>query len=201
MSTRYAKYTSTIYSYTAKPTQTSSPTHDECSSAFALRRSLSTPGKPNWVSKRSNTSVTLSQQKVLNFPQPSNQKDMLQFIGLANYFRDHVSSMTEMVKPLREMIPQGKYQKTSKLVWTTESSAAFQHCQQAISNCQELYFLEDTATSWRIPLHLSSKSTPLKPMHLPSLAQKGTISTTEVKEAKTAILATKAPASTAVVPY
>ena len=44
------------------------------------------------------------------------------------------------------MIPQGKYQRTSKLVWTTERSAAFQYCQQAISNCQELYFLEDTAT-------------------------------------------------------
>ena len=44
------------------------------------------------------------------------------------------------------MIPQGKYQRTGKLVWTTERSAAFQYCQQAISNCQELYFLEDTAT-------------------------------------------------------
>ena len=43
---------------------------------------------------------------------------MLQFIGLANYYRDHVPNMTEMVKL----------------------------CQQAISNYQELYFLEDTAT-------------------------------------------------------
>ena len=29
---------------------------------------------------------------------------------------------------------------------STESSAAFKLCQQAISNCQELYLLEDTAT-------------------------------------------------------
>ena len=71
---------------------------------------------------------------------------MLQFIGLANYFRDHVPNMTDMVKPLRDMIPLGKYQRTGKLIWTTESSAAFKLCQQAISNCQELYFLEDTAT-------------------------------------------------------
>ena len=70
---------------------------------------------------------------------------MLKYISLANYFRDHVPSMTEMVKPLQEMIPRDKYQKTGKLVWTTESSTAFQLCQQAISNCQELYFLEDTA--------------------------------------------------------
>jgi len=39
--------------------------------------------------------------KVLDFPQPTTQKEMLQFIGLANYFRDHVPNMTEMVKPLR----------------------------------------------------------------------------------------------------
>jgi hypothetical protein len=32
------------------------------------------------------------------------------------------------------MIPLGQYQRNGKL------------CQQAISNCQELYFLEDTAT-------------------------------------------------------
>ena len=54
--------------------------------------------------------------------------------------------MTEMVKPLRDMIPLGKYQRTGKLIWTTEGSAAFKLCQQAISNCQELNFLEDTAT-------------------------------------------------------
>jgi len=71
---------------------------------------------------------------------------MLQFIGLANYFRDHVPNMTEMVKPLRDMIPLGKYQRTGKLIWTTEGSAAFKLCQQAMSDCQELYFLDDTAT-------------------------------------------------------
>ena len=62
------------------------------------------------------------------------------------HFRDHVAHMTEMVKPLRDMVPLGKYQRTGKLIWATESSTAFKFCQQAISNCQELYFLEDNAT-------------------------------------------------------
>jgi hypothetical protein len=44
------------------------------------------------------------------------------------------------------MIPLDKYQRTGKLIWTTESSAAFKLSQQAISNCQELYFPVDTAT-------------------------------------------------------
>ena len=66
--------------------------------------------------------------KVLDFPQPTTQKEMLQFIGLANYLRDHVPHVTEMVKPLRDMILLGKYQRTGKLIWMTENSAAFKLC-------------------------------------------------------------------------
>jgi cleavage and polyadenylation specificity factor subunit 1 len=36
--------------------------------------------------------------KVLKFPLPETQKNLLQFIGLLNYFRDHVPNMTEMVQ-------------------------------------------------------------------------------------------------------
>ena len=54
--------------------------------------------------------------------------------------------MTEMCKPLREMIPQRKYESGGSLLWTPECIEAFEYCQQAISNCQELYFLEDTGT-------------------------------------------------------
>ena len=84
--------------------------------------------------------------KVLKFPLPETQKNLLQFIGLANYFRDHVPNMTEMVQPLRKLIPLKKYKGSGKLVWTPEAIAAFEFCQQAIPNCQELYFLDDTAT-------------------------------------------------------
>ena len=39
-----------------------------------------------------------------------------------------------------------KYKRTKKLNWTQESIDAFHFCRAAVSNCQELYFLEDTAT-------------------------------------------------------
>jgi len=80
--------------------------------------------------------------KVLNFPLPETQKNLLQFIGHANFFRDHVPRMTETVQPLRKL---KAYKGPGKLVWTAEAIAAFEYCQQAISNCQEHYFLEDTA--------------------------------------------------------
>ena len=51
-----------------------------------------------------------------------------------------------MVQPLRKLIPLKKYKGSGKLIWTSEAIAAFEFCQVAISNCQELYFLEDTAT-------------------------------------------------------
>ena len=42
--------------------------------------------------------------------------------------------------------PAKSYKSSCKLVWTPEAIEAFEYCQQAISNCQELYFLEDTVT-------------------------------------------------------
>ena len=84
--------------------------------------------------------------QVLEFPPPATQKALLQFIGLVNYFRDHVPQMTEMCKPLRELVEQKKYKASNKLDWTDEGREAFNFCRAAVSNCQELYFLEDTAT-------------------------------------------------------
>jgi hypothetical protein len=75
--------------------------------------------------------------KVLNFPLPQTKKALLQFLGLGNYFRDHVPNMTELCKPLRDMCPTDKtYKSNGKLEWTPERVRAFEICQQAISNCQ-----------------------------------------------------------------
>ena len=37
-------------------------------------------------------------------------------------------------------------QLVGKLTWTDEAIEAFHYCRVAVSNCQELYFLEDTAS-------------------------------------------------------
>ena len=91
---------------------------------------------------------------MLDFPLPENEKALLQFIGLVNYFRDHVPHMTEMVQPLRKIIDMKKYKGSKKLTWTPESIEAFHFCRIAVSNWQELYFLEDTATAKLRPMHL-----------------------------------------------
>ena len=67
------------------------------------------------------------------------------FIGLANYFRDHVPNITEMLKPLRDMILVVKdVHLSKKLIWTEKRIATFKECPIAVLNCQQLYFLDDT---------------------------------------------------------
>ena len=72
--------------------------------------------------------------KVLDFPLPDTHRGLLMFIGLANYFRDHVPNITEMLKPLRDMILVAKGANLSKkLIWTENS------CIQGMSDsCLEL---------------------------------------------------------------
>ena len=101
--------------------------------------------------------------QVLDFPLSETKKALLQFIGLVNYFRDHVPHMTEMVRPLRNLIDLRRWYKGfKKLTWTPESIEAFHFCWISVSDCQEIYFLEDTATpilqtvhgdEWTSPRH------------------------------------------------
>ena len=52
----------------------------------------------------SSTGTSFTSEKrlrVLDFPLPETEKALLQFIGLVNYFCDHVPHMTEMVQPLQ----------------------------------------------------------------------------------------------------
>ena len=54
--------------------------------------------------------------------------------------------MIEMVNALCALVDVKKYKRTKQLNWTEESIETFNFCRAAVSNCQELYFLEDNAT-------------------------------------------------------
>jgi len=98
----------------------------------------------------SSTGTSFTEEKrlqVLDFPLPETENALLQFIELANYSRDHVPNMIEMVQPLRKVMDMKKYKGSKKLTWADEAIAAFHFCRVAVSNCQELYFLEDTDAS------------------------------------------------------
>ena len=90
--------------------------------------------------------VTFSDEKrvkVLDFPLPSTQKDLQAFLGLVNYFRDHVPDMTGLVKPLRVLIDTKK--KNQRLTWTDIASENFYKVRDIVANCPALYFVDENA--------------------------------------------------------
>ena len=88
-------------------------------------------------------------QKVLNLPKPRVASEMKQFLGVVNYFRNHLKGLAAIVQPLQEMIKN--YKKGSKLVlqWTTEAEVSYDRVMDLLRNCPMLYFLDDVS-----PIHL-----------------------------------------------
>jgi hypothetical protein len=78
---------------------------------------------------------------VLEFPPPKTARELLQFLGLVNYFRAHVSDMSKFEKPLRSMI-KGAYKKNQKLVWTPELEEVFLKLRDLVGNCPLLHFFD-----------------------------------------------------------
>ena len=79
--------------------------------------------------------------EVAQFPTPLGAKGLRSFLGLANYFRDHVRHYAEMERPLRSVLTHAD--KSKKFVWTTAAETAFLDMQKAIRGCAKLYFLKD----------------------------------------------------------
>jgi len=91
--------------------------------------------------------VTFSSQKrhkVLDFPLPRTQKELQGFLGLINYFRDHVADMTALERLLRALIDHSK--KNRQLLWNTNAQTCFDNARDQIARCPALFFADEHAT-------------------------------------------------------
>ena len=79
---------------------------------------------------------------VLNFKQPETAAQMKSFLGLANYFRDHIKNYSELSRPLSDMVSMNPYNRRKKLEWTPETLLAFDTLRLAIHECPKLFFLK-----------------------------------------------------------
>ena len=74
--------------------------------------------------------------KVIGFLLPTTMKQLRSFLGLANYFRDHVRNHSVL----------SGYEKRKgfhKLNWIPILVDSFKQLKEAVSYCQKLYFLDD----------------------------------------------------------
>ena len=78
---------------------------------------------------------------VMNFQKPMTQKGMKGFIGLVNYFRDHVANSSVITAPLEEMVKP--YNPKSKLEWTPERESKYEEVKLAVHECPSLWFVDE----------------------------------------------------------
>ncbi len=84
---------------------------------------------------------TEKRSKVLDFTLPVKQKQLKSFLGLVNYFRDHVQGLSHKVKkPLNDiMIP---YKKGTSIDWTPRLEQCFRDVQDSVNNCPKLFYVD-----------------------------------------------------------
>jgi hypothetical protein len=93
--------------------------------------------------------ITFSEDKktlVAEFPKPTDLGSLKSFIGVAGYFRRHIRNFAELVKPLNELCEgYSKKKKGMKLEWNETADKAYVDTQEAIVNCQMLFFRDHSA--------------------------------------------------------
>lgn len=78
---------------------------------------------------------------ILDFELPRSQKRMKSFLGLANYFRDHIDHFEDLAQPMRHTcVP---YKPSKKIPWSIELENSFHILVKAINTCPKVYFLDD----------------------------------------------------------
>ena len=84
---------------------------------------------------------TEKKAKVVDFVKPRTQKELKSFLGLANYFRNHIQNHSLIVQPLHAMVKD--YKPRSVLLWTPATDKAFEEVKSAINLCPKLHFVNE----------------------------------------------------------
>jgi hypothetical protein len=85
--------------------------------------------------------------KVLDFPLPMYVKQLRSFIGLAEYFHNHImANLSEVMMPLRKMVSKFEKAKT-RLKWeqVPGSEEAFHKVKELVSHRSKLFYYDDTS--------------------------------------------------------
>ena len=79
---------------------------------------------------------------ILDFKTPDTQQQLKAFLGLANWFRDHVANHSRLVQPLHGMLKS--YSKHKRLEWTPALLKVYEDTKIADHECPKLFFMDDT---------------------------------------------------------
>ena len=83
-----------------------------------------------------------SVQKILDWPVPRNMKELQQFLGLANYHRDHIDKFAETAVSLYKLT--GSKVRQSNFQWSNEYELAFKTLKQKLTEAPLLVYPNKT---------------------------------------------------------
>ena len=91
-------------------------------------------------------------ESVIEFIKPTNLKELRSFIGLVNYFRDHILDHSIICHPMQAMIIAGEKgpkvrtigrKPIKHIIWTPEAERSFEQIKERINNCPKLFFASE----------------------------------------------------------
>ena len=99
------------------------------------------------------TGITFSPKKlngIAEIPIPITKGDLKKFIGVANYFRDHVKGHSDMSKAMHDMLPNyTRSHRNQRLKWSQDQEQAFYTLRAAVEHAPMLSWINEM---WKIGL-------------------------------------------------
>jgi transposase InsO family protein len=81
-------------------------------------------------------------ESTIAFAQPKSLKELQSFLGLVNYFKDHLRDHSTIAYPLHQMVTAATKHSHKTLTWTTDGHESFQRLKQLVNTCAKLYFID-----------------------------------------------------------
>jgi transposase InsO family protein len=89
--------------------------------------------------------LNMSQKRIegtIAFIQPRTVKELQSFLGLVNYFRDHLQNHSMIAYPLHQMLTAATKAVTKTITWTEQGTDAFYKLKDLVNKCPKLYFID-----------------------------------------------------------
>lgn len=84
--------------------------------------------------------------KILNLPRPRKLQHLKSFLGMTNYFRDHIARYSDLTFPLHQALQNYQSRKHQIIEWNDQLVKDYEAVLKALAECQKLYFLDDSAS-------------------------------------------------------
>ena len=92
------------------------------------------------VSPTGITPLSTKCEAIQQFPKPSTQRQLKQFLGMVNYYHRFIPGCSLLLQPLHAMIKPCKRGRSISLSWTDATDAAFLAAKKALTNTATLSF-------------------------------------------------------------